>query len=500
MKKRVLFSGRLVAAFLVVVIMASVCLPVYGFSPHTDYTYGRRTGGAARAVPSPNAFETEKVVGTYAGKDLTDPTDIVYGADENLYLLDAGNDRILVLDKQLELIRVIEGFINEQQAPDTFKDANGLFVDKNLRIFICDTERKRMICLNQDGSVYKIYEKPAGVDATQQDRVFEFKPLQVAVDQAGRIFIVNQGTMEGLVCMSPDGEFDGFIGANRVSLTPWELFWRTFATAEQRLKMDRAIPTSMNSLTIDSEGFLYAAAKAEGSSQFVRKFNLNGIDILKTDRTQGDMSDTIGMIPGRTPSYFVNIAVYGYGIFTCLDMTRGHLFTYTDTGDILFISGGMTAQEGAFVNPRALTWMDDSLLVIDRQFGEITKMNLTEYGGLMIGAVKAQSIGDYDDATEKWKRVLELNLNNELAYSGVGKALKKEKNYEEAMDHAKLSGDREIYTQAFELNRRIVIEKVMPWIFVTIGILVLIWFIRTILKQIKRYKDFLEGRNREWHT
>ena len=329
---------------------------------------------------------------------------------------------------------------------------------------------------------------------------FQFKPVKVTVDTAGRIFLVNQGTVEGLVCISPEGKFDGFVGANRVETTPWELFWKTFSTKAQREQLIQFVPVEMSNVSIDPDGFLYATAKGDDKNQMIRKFNLNGIDILRTTNNnvpRGDISEIIQQTLDKQSSFFVDVAVYGYGIFTCLDSVRGHIFTYTDTGNLLFASGGQTAQNGSFSNVAAAEWMGDSLLVLDRKFNELTKLDLTDYGSSIVGAIKAQYLGDYDDASKKWEEVLKYNLNNELAYSGVGRALLKEGKYKEAMEYARLGDDRELYSKAFEFDRRTIVANIVPWVLGAFAILAVVMVVKSIVKGIMRYRDKLEGRTIE---
>ena len=122
-----------------------------------------------------------------------------------------------------------------------------------------------------------------------------YKPIAVATDSAGRIYVVSRTTNYGVVSLNRDGSFNGFIGPQKVTIDAWDYFWRMFQTAEQKKSNVQYVPTEYNNLTIDSEGFLYvttqsidaasmaSAIKGKDKSDTyapVKKLNPSGTDVM----------------------------------------------------------------------------------------------------------------------------------------------------------------------------------------------------------------------------
>lgn len=79
-------------------------------STYTTYTYDKD----GYAVNSPAAYEFKR---EYAGTDLragafNHPSDIFVDEEQNIYVVDTGNNRIVVLNKEFKLINSLEKFIN----------------------------------------------------------------------------------------------------------------------------------------------------------------------------------------------------------------------------------------------------------------------------------------------------------------------------------------------------------------------------------------------------
>ncbi|NLZ83085.1 MAG: gluconolactonase, partial [Clostridiales bacterium] len=104
----------------------------------------------AAYVPNGNISGTKLDIGV-----LNSPQDIFVGTDERVYVADTGNNRIVVLDKNMKLERIIDSFDNEGVV-DTFNAPNGICVTVNNEIYLADTDNLRVVALNEDGSLLKI--------------------------------------------------------------------------------------------------------------------------------------------------------------------------------------------------------------------------------------------------------------------------------------------------------------------------------------------------------
>ena len=92
--------------------------------------------GVMLSIP-PAAYLPNRLI---TGEDLgigtlRTPTDLFVGNDGKVYILDAGNGRIVVTNDRWELVRVIDGFENNG-VPDRFNNPSGIFVRRKKAIFM----------------------------------------------------------------------------------------------------------------------------------------------------------------------------------------------------------------------------------------------------------------------------------------------------------------------------------------------------------------------------
>ena len=198
-------------------------------------------------------------------------------------------------------------------------------------------------------------------------------------------------------------------------------------------------------------------------------------------------SPPIGDFPDVTSSIFVDVVSREHDIYSILDRANGRIFTYSSTGHLLYAFGALGEVQGAFTNPAGLTELDQHLLVLDSIKNSITVFAPTEYMQLIHNAIAKYSMGNYDAATENWYRVLELNSNFDLAYTGIGNAHFMKGEYAEAMRNYRLANDRQNYSEAYRYYRKQVTEKYFGFFMAAVVILIIyVLFFATSKKSEQR--------------
>lgn len=96
--------------------------------------------------------------------------------------------------------------------------------------------------------------------------------------------------------LNDDGDFFGFIGAQKVTIGALEILWRQIQTDEQRAYSEEYVSTEFNNITIDNQNFIYVTTSSidesdqqnainskSKSSDFapVKKLNASGSDVMK---------------------------------------------------------------------------------------------------------------------------------------------------------------------------------------------------------------------------
>lgn len=111
--------------------------------------------------------------------------------------------------------------------------------------------------------------------------------------------------------------------------------------------------------------------------------------------------------------------------------------------------------------------------MLDAYRAELTVFNATEYGSLINEAIALRYDGDETLAVEKWREVLRLDENNELANIGIGKAYLTAGDNRNAMKYLKLGMDSDYYSIAFRRYRNQVLADNLSYIFTGIAVVII---------------------------
>ena len=460
------------------VIVAAMLLlePVSAYAqtlPYDTYNYDYQKN----LVPTPAAYVPEEVIYSVdleCGKFVA-PKDLFIANDGIVYVADTGNNRIVAINPDMTVNRVISSFDNEG-TEDTFLGPCGVYCSPENELYIADTENKRVVILDAEGKLLDIIQDLES-DAFKEN--FEFFPLKVSVDYAGRVYVVAKNIFQGIMAFDQEHEFMGYFGTINVTVTLWQRFWRIFSTAEQRARQTQFIPTEFTNIDIDQAGFVYATNLDSAGGQAVRKLNPKGIDVITQNKNSkhnlsGDATfTTLSKDTYQGASEIIDVKVRNGGMFSLLDRKRGRIFTYDNEGNILYIFGGMGTQEGTFKLPTALETYDNKIYVLDSDTCSITVFAPTEYGRAINEAVRLRFEGDEAEAIQIWEDVLRMDSNNEMAYSGIGKAYLSAGDNEKAMYYLRMGENQSFYSIAFKRYRNDLLRDNLAWI-LTVGAIALV--------------------------
>ncbi|MCL2499164.1 MAG: hypothetical protein FWE90_02385 [Defluviitaleaceae bacterium] len=464
-------------------------------SSHYTYTYNEWSV----PIPSPDAYRvTAFILGEHLGiGHFNNPRDLqVWG--NLLYVADTNNNRIVVIefhaDGTFELVDVITHvYINGEPSP--FNRPHGMFVSPWMlnygQKWIADTENNRILHTDENWNVLTVIDRSKlELSALEDDR--HFLPQKLAVDFSGRLFaqvaMVNRGLME----FDNDGYFAGYMGAPDVTINPWQRFWRSIQTREQRERGWLFVPVDYNNVTIDNEGFLFVTSSGPDVEP-VRRLNAMGADVMIRNGWEDPQGDlwwgSAGHISGQ--SVLIDVTSLPNNTFVVFDRTRGRLFAYDNQGELLYAWGSYGHHEGAFMLPTALESMGFTLFALDATTGAITRFDLTEYGRYINEALTMYQRGLYEESYDTWQEVLRMNGNFNMAYIGVARALLRRGYYRDAMELFRMQNDNANYGRAFGFYRRQWMEEYF-WMFaVALGVLIIVPPV--VRKVIKVRREILES-------
>ena len=495
--------AKLICALFVIIMIASCAtVGVAAGSAYQTYTYS--IGGYALHSPDAYTADTTIIDSTYMGLEvaLNKPGDLITDNDGNVYIADAGNNRIVCLDRYYKLRFIIKNFVNTQGVDDGLTGPEGLFVTDD-RIWVCDSGASRIVVFDRKGEFIKIIEAPTsnlfGDNAL-------YKPVAIAVDQYNRLFIVSSTTYQGIIVMTENGEFTGFIGAQATTLSAWDIIWRRFQTDEQKANSSQNVSTEFNNITIDQDGFIYVTTSAideksvqsaitakstEGKYMPVKMLNTKGDEIMKRNGfwpPAGEVDFSTSSKDSITGvSKITDVAIGEEGTWSIIDEKRQRIYTYDSNGNLLFAFGDIGTMVGNLTGVEALTYQGSKLLVLDKTTNTITVFNRTEYGNILISAIAAQNDQDFDRAIFQWTEVLKRNSNFDAAYVGIGQAMYRNGEYEKSLEYFEAAYDTENWSKSYqEIRRQWMSSYLLVLVLVIVAIIAAVLIVNKFITKINR--------------
>ena len=423
-------------------LLMMACVMLFGAfgsfaaEPYQTYTYSMD----GYALYSPAAYTPVRTV-TYMDIGLEDgfdtPTDLVVDSDGDVYLADSKNNRVIAMNGSDYTVKyVIERFDNNRYS-DSFNVCKGLFVNDEY-LYVCDKDNGRIVVFDKaTGAFEKIIGKPTG---TLFGASTQYNPIAMAVDQYGRIFVISETTHQGVIVMTSDGIFTGYIGAQKGNYSAIQILIRRFQSAEQREASSKNTSVAFNNIAIDSDGFIYVTTDQIDASQQqsairskdddyapVKKLNSSGAEIMKRNGFFAPSGEVDVQTVSTTkkpeelgPSRIVDVAIGEEGTWSIVDQKRSKIFTYDQNGVLLYAFGDFGTQLGNAESIASIVYQNGNLLVLDKN--SFTVYRRTPYGQLLIDALACENDRRYAASIDAWLDVLQYNNNFDSAYVGVGRA------------------------------------------------------------------------------
>lgn len=486
-------------AFALLMVLA---IPAAATSAYQTYTYSI----SGEPLYSPDAYTATLIANySYMGLDETqddwanqfsNPADMVVDDKNNVYIVTKGSKKnegcVVALDPYLKVKFVLREFVNEQGLTDCFSQPSGMFVSSD-RIWVCDTGNQRIVVFDREGNFVKQLWKP-------ESQLFSegsvYTPVAIAVDKYNRVYVVSAMTHEGIIMMTEDGEFTGFIGAQATTISAWDIIWRRFQSSAQREASESKVSTEYKNVSITEEGFIYAtieltedltaeiesgmtAGTLSGVYSPVKLLNSKGAEIMRRNGfwpPAGEVDiDSLNEKEKIGISKLVDVAVGPERTWTTIDSKRNRTYTYDYNGNLLFAFGDDGSMLGGIGNIVAVAYQGDALLILDGgNTKSITIYDRTEYGDMIINALNAENNMNYDLAVECWKGVLQRNSNYDAAYVGIGNALYRDGQYKESLDYYEAAYDTANWSNSWSEVRR---DWMSKYLLVFIAILVAVIFL-----------------------
>lgn len=434
---------------LIVICIISV-IPITA-SAESAATYTYTPGVDEGWVRTQDAYQVTEVILQEVA--LNQPQDMLV-KDGILYIADTGNGRVVLYD--LATQKVTEWGMGELVSPA------GLYLTADGQLYVADNAGSEVVLLDENGKVLQRYGRPTtvtfGSDAT-------YRPSKLVVNAAGTIYVVSEGSYDGMIQLDAKGEFLGYFGYNNNPLTLWDYIADYFFTDEMKAKLTNRVPYSFKNTAIDEKGMIYTITQsAKGDA--LKKHDVAGHNLFPKEMV--DETDFVDVCIGP-----------GNRVYTATG--TGLLFEYDTNGEVLFTFGGRAIAEernGVFTTVSAITCDEDGrLYVLDAERGLVHIMKATDYARNYHDAIDRFNCGDYEGSALLWQHIMAVGGTSYYAENYLGQCLFEQGDYAGAAAHYKLAGNIDGYSDAYWQIRNDDIAVLLPYIVAAIVVIVIAKFL-----------------------
>ncbi|MBS4177862.1 YIP1 family protein [Lederbergia citrea] len=407
----------------------------------------------------------------FSNVEIVNPEDIFIDKKGSIYVVDSGTKKVLV--------SYARGSVVNEIGKGILGVPTGVFVDEEGDIYVADYEKEKVFRFSNEGELKQEYAKP---DSPLFGSKSPFKPQKVGVDRRGNIYVVGEGSTNGMIQLSQSGEFLGYYGVNRTEVSFKSVIRNIMASEGQKAKLFMKTPPAPDNVAIDEQGLIYSVTEGT-KKEVIKKLNVAGQNMLSPY-----ISDDANL---------VDITVDADGNIFVIN-GAGKIFEYDSYGNLLFVFGGKddgTNRLGLLKQPSGIA-VDQSgrIYITDKELGMIQVFESTAFSKQVHEGIALYKDGLYVQSQQYWESVLNLNSSFGLAHTAMGKAYYKQQQYELALEEFKLAEDVYGYSDSFWEVRHAWMQKHLEKILVLILVLTALYY---GVKYWDKKKSILDGYRRQ---
>ena len=448
-------------SFLIMASLFMSILTVFGAAA-TSYTMTFNAKG--EFVRTQDAYLPNN---TIISLNLRQAQDMYFDKDDNLFIADSGGRRILKYDPNSDT--VLQTITYSAMSRPT-----GVFVSDR-GIYVADPSAATVFRFDLDGEFVERFDRPT----TPSFADTPYNPNKVVVDNRGNLYIYGEGVKDGIIQLTNTGEFSGYFTSNKVRLSFTQQIYKIIFSEAQFEEFAARDPRTFANIFIDDNMMIYTVTGGTWRNA-IKKHNTQGGNIF---------GDTISTNQARDVYVDQNGIVYA-------GMENGMIFVYTRDGEFIFSFGGSNFVEneanpdisGLFTKLSAIA-VDSKgrLFALDESKNFLQSFIQTEYTEKIYAALKLYQERNYTAAIALWEDVLKLNQMSVIAHNNIAKSYLQQENYEMAMYHFELAGNRVGYSDAYWEVRNVGIQNAL-------GAVIIILVLFLVLSKVVSVVDHRTGK------
>ncbi|MDD4000612.1 MAG: hypothetical protein PHX62_06945 [Bacilli bacterium] len=465
-----------------IILFVLIVFGFFGFNIDVQAATSYRTRTTNRygeLIETQAAYEAVlkvKSVNSENGKvSFSNPKDLFIDSEDYLYIVDSGNQRVVVLDKDNEFIL--------EFGSDRFQQPRGIYVRENL-IYIADygkdddlnSGRIYLYTFNKDlkeVAFLREFDRPDSVVLKVEN--FIYRPEKIAVDSNKTMYVVVEGAYNGILLIDKENRFLNYFAPNTVSTTFKQKLIKFFYGDNKNTNLKKILPSPPFNVFLDDSGYIYTVTKTiirNDIGDGLKKVNIGGVNFFPLEMVLA--------------SNFVSACTRDVGNVYAVSQS-GFICEYDLEGNILFIFGGNTEgidQLGLFNSASAIaTNSRGNLFVLDDNDGSYQIFNPTVFASKVHAALGFYNNGQYLESKALWEEVLRYNSMFDLAHKGIGMAYLLENDFHSALEKFELANAKAEYSEAFWEIRNLWLTDYFGYLLVVIVFITSVFSVLNILKR-----------------
>ena len=473
------------ALFKKITILVFICLfCILGFAPKATVSAASNTNGVPYTTytksvhgltPTQTAYIPVGVIcDSAATASLSKAEDIFY-FDNSLYIADTGNKRIIQTD--------IKGNIIREYKHAEFVSPTGVFVTEE-SVYVADKGAKTVFKLGHELSGLELNTAVIELKVVKpvNSQIFgkqDFVPTKVAVKSNRNIYVIGEGSTNGIIEFNYDGEFLGYLGINSV-----EQSWKSILYDILNIKIDgKSKPSAPTNVALGLKGSILSTNV--NVAETFKRLNITGLNTLQatTQYPTVKLADIIMNDEGY---------IYMVG-------EQGEVYEYDSKGNLLFnfntYDFGQTKALGLTSKPSGICIdSNGNIYILDFNYSNIQVYQKTVFVDLVHTAVTLYNDGLYEESKPYWEEIQRQNTSFSLAHTALGSALSKEGKYDEALHEFELARDYAGYSQAYWEIRNAAIQSNLPlWLGIIAASIILLVVFSKVYKKSPAFDGVKAG-------
>lgn len=454
---------RLAAVLCLLWVSLPNSAPVSAGSPYTTWTLG----------PGHRLYSTQDAYLPVSEIILpvSSPEDLFIRPTGEIYIADTQGGQVVRLDKNFEIQKAYGNGI--------LKSPSGIFVDKEGTLYVADAGTNTIVIFDQEGNLLTQFGRPS---EALFGRESQFLPRKIAVDARQNLYVVSEGSTNGLLVMNKRGNFLGYFGANRASMSLKMILQRLFLTEEQLARFIKIEAASPSNVTIDAQSMVFTVTGGTAGERSIRRFTVDGRNIFP---------DSFGS------TSFRDIDVSADGLAAAVD-AEGKIYEYDLNGALLFVFGAKDQGDqrlGTLSNPSAIARQRDFLYVLDKDKNALVIYKTTTFARLVHEGVRLYMEGYYAKARPYFEQVLRYNSAFLMAYQAIADAHFKDGEYALALQAYRYAEDRRGYSDAFWELRNALLQRYLGSALLTV---VALGLAQSLARHYDRRHGWFNGWRSAW--